>query len=165
MIPPTRTSAARLLHHYNNCVRILRQFPSLEELIVLHHGANEWAAALGDVPTLRNVSVYRTLLDDQGARELPKALWIEALYLTQSRITPDAMSSIAKLVNLEELGMGEMKEFGDTELTMLYDLTKLKVLMLHKWDVTPDGISDLRKQLRDCRIQYPGADGQIVYVE
>lgn len=146
--------------------RVLRRFPSLEELQIPFAGADEWAGALEDVPTLRRVSFYRTQLTDDGARELVKAPWLVHLQVSESDITPRSLDSIGKLTNLEELLISDPHhEFDDDDLEKLYALTNLKSLTLHKWKVTMEGVRELKKKLPGCRILYRDADGKEVVEE
>lgn len=132
----------------------------------LTRGADEWAGALQNMPTLRNVSFYRAQLTDDGARELAKASWLVSLQVSESDISPRSLDSISKLTNLEELQIsGPHHEFGEEDLEKLYPLTKLKFLTLHRWKVTPEGIRKLKAKLPGCTIRYTDSDGKEVVEE
>lgn len=143
-----------------NSTRVLRGFPGLISLDVPHEGADEWARAIVDHPTLREVSFYRTLLTEGGARELAKATWLETLQLSECRIGPGAIDSIAQMTSLKWLGLSHMLEsFGNEELAKLAALPNLETLMIHRWDVSSEAIRAFKRTHPDCTILYTGDDG------
>jgi hypothetical protein len=81
-----------------SAVEVLDAFPRLESLRLPVANTDAWAERAARVPTLTDVSAYRTNLTDQGLAHLAKLPRLQALNLVDSRMTPEAIQQFAKQV-------------------------------------------------------------------
>lgn len=93
---------------------------------------DESAAAIGDFPRLRELSLHYTKITDQGLADLCELSQLELLVVSSPRITSASFEPVSRLKRLRHLGTWAWK-IEDADFAMLQDAPQLTSLGL----VTP----------------------------
>lgn len=124
----------------------LARLPSLEKLkivcdnydrrtgkhIDLYDLDDESAAAIGDFPRLRELSLHYTKITDQGLADLCELSQLELLVVSSPHITSASFEPVSRLTKLRHLGTWSWK-INDADFAKLHDAPQLTSLGL----VTP----------------------------
>jgi len=144
-------------YHNERNIKLVSEIPSLKELIFRgNSGSNAvplTPAVMGYVTGMTNLTklslacFISNRLKDGVLNEVSKMRQLENLTLFYSEAPKEEYSGLTNLVNLTKLRIICSTNFGDAELQLLTNLTKLRELELEDNSVTSNG-TNLLKNLK-----------------